>query len=159
MRRLRGHDGDLAGLKDGPDVHWQRTGLGAVLESRIGQGRQTRIGSGRLVGRQHVDGHTDVFDMWDNSGVVRPDMEGKGHTDRGDSRLSNALLPTKVKGQMGPGGQMPSITLKGVSIKGASSVEYEEAVATAQSEAQSALSQERVPRAYQGAVRGYFDDL
>lgn len=101
----------------------------------------------------------DVYDMWDNSGIVRPDMEGKGASDRGEGALSDALMPTKVKGQMSPGGQMPSITLKGVSIKGTSSVAYEEAVASAQSEAQSALSQERVPRAYQGAVREYFDDL
>ncbi len=60
---------------------------------------------------------------------------------------------------MGPGGQMPSITLKGVSIKGRSKVQYEEAVAAAQSDAQSALSQERVPRDRQGTVRDYFDDL
>lgn len=54
---------------------------------------------------------------------------------------------------------MPSITLKGVSIKGQSNVKYEEAVTAAQTEAQSALSQEKVPRAYKGAVRDYFDDL
>ena len=54
---------------------------------------------------------------------------------------------------------MPSITLKGVSIKGQSTVGYQEAAATAQSDAQSALSQEKVPRAYQGAVKDYFDDL
>jgi hypothetical protein len=54
---------------------------------------------------------------------------------------------------------MPSITLKGVSIKGQSKVDYEEAAAAAQSDAQSALSQEKVPRAYQGAVKDYFDDL
>jgi flavin-binding protein dodecin len=54
---------------------------------------------------------------------------------------------------------MPSITLKGVSIKGTSKVTYEEAAAAAQSDAQSALSQEKVPRAYQGAVKDYFDDL
>ncbi len=101
----------------------------------------------------------DVYEMWDNSGVVRPDMEGKGKSERGEGAHNTALMPTKVKGQMSPGGQMPSITLKGVHIKGTSSVAYEEAVATAQSEAQSALSQERVPRAYQGAVREYFDDL
>ena len=35
----------------------------------------------------------------------------------------------------------------------------EESAAAAQSDAQSALSQEKVPRAYQGAVRDYFDDL
>ena len=54
---------------------------------------------------------------------------------------------------------MPSITLKGVSIKGQSRVDYIETVTQAQSEAQSALSQEQVPRAYQGAVKDYFDDL
>ena len=73
--------------------------------------------------------------------------------------LTDALKPTKVKGQFSPGGQMPSITLKGVSIKGQSKVQYEEAAAAAQSDAQSALSQEKVPRAYQGAVKDYFDDL
>jgi len=96
---------------------------------------------------------------WDNSGIERPDIDPRGHTDRGDGDLNDALKPTKVKGQFSPGGQMPSITLKGVSIKGQSKVVYEEAAAAAQSDAQSALSQEKVPRAYQGAVRDYFDDL
>ena len=73
--------------------------------------------------------------------------------------MANNLTPTKVKGQFTPGGQMPSITLKGVSIKGQSNVKYEEAVTAAQTEAQSALSQEKVPRAYKGSVRDYFDDL
>jgi len=98
-------------------------------------------------------------DHWDNTGAVRPDQDARGHTDRGDGELSDALKPTKVKGQFSPGGQMPSITLKGVSIKGQSKVQYEEAAATAQTEAQSALSQEKVPRAYQGAVKDYFDDI
>ncbi len=98
-------------------------------------------------------------DHWDNTGQVRPDMDARGHTDRGEGELSDALKPTKVKGQFSPGGQMPSITLKGVSIKGQSKVQYEEAAAAAQAEAQSALSQEKVPRAYQGAVKDYFDDV
>jgi len=98
-------------------------------------------------------------DHWDNSGANRPDQDGMGHTDRGEGELSDALKPTKVKGQFKPGGQMPSITLKGVSIKGQSKVAYEEAATAAQSDAQSALSQEKVPRAYQGAVKDYFDDL
>ena len=96
---------------------------------------------------------------WDNSGVVRPDEDPRGHSDRGEGELSDALTPTKVKGQFSPGNQMPSITLKGVSIKGQSSVSYQEAAAAAQSDAQSALSQDKVPRAYQGAVKEYFDDL
>jgi len=98
-------------------------------------------------------------DHWDNTGIVRPDQDPRGLTDRGQGDLSDALKPTKVKGQFSPGGQMPGITLKGVSIKGQSKVSYEEAAAAAQSDAQSALSQEKVPRAYQGAVKDYFDDL
>lgn len=99
-----------------------------------------------------------IQDLWDNSGVNRPDMAGKGHTDR-DTGTPDGLTPTKIKGQIQPGGPMPSITLKGVSIKGESKVSYTEAVAAAQSDAQSALSQEQVPKAYQNSVRDYFDDL
>lgn len=94
----------------------------------------------------------------DNSGVQRPDMDARGITER-DASLNDALKPTKVKGQMAPGGQMPSITLKGVSIKGQSKVQFEEAATAAQTDAQSALNQDQVPRAYRGAVRDYFDDL
>jgi hypothetical protein len=94
-----------------------------------------------------------------NNTENRPEMEGRGHTDRGDGKLAANLNPEKVHGQVSPGGHMPSITLKGLSIKGNSSVAYEEAVKTAQSDAQSALNQDQVPRAYQGAVKDYFDDL
>jgi hypothetical protein len=94
----------------------------------------------------------------DNSGVQRPDMDSKGLTER-DASLNESLKPTKVKGQLSPNGQMPSVTLKGVSIKGQSKVQFEEAAAAAQTEAQSALNQDQVPRAYRGAVKEYFDDL
>ena len=97
------------------------------------------------------------MEQFDNSGVQRPDMDPRGPTERSDD-LNPNLTPTKVKGQMSPG-PMPSITLKGLSIKGQSSVPYQEAAAAAQAEAQSALNQDQVPRAYQGAVRDYFDDL
>lgn len=95
----------------------------------------------------------------DNSALNNRDQTGRGLSDREQEDLRGKLSPDKVKGQFTPGGQMPSISLKGVSIKGTSKVQYEESVATAQSEAQAALSQEKVPRAYQGAVKDYFDDL
>ncbi len=98
-------------------------------------------------------------ELTDNSAMKRPDLAARGQTDRGDGELNDALTPTQVKGQFSPGGQMPSITLKGVSIKGTSTVTLEQATVAAQQDAQSALSQEKVPRAYQGAVRDYFDDL
>lgn len=100
-----------------------------------------------------------VADRWDNSGIYRPDADPRGHTDRGDGDVPDTLQPTKVRGQFSPGGPMPSITLKGLSIKGQSTVSYTEAVTAAQSEAQSAINQDQVPRAYRGAVRDYFDDL
>jgi hypothetical protein len=49
--------------------------------------------------------------------------------------------------------------MKGVSIKGQSKVDFKEMVGSAQSDAQGALSQDQVPRAYKGAVKDYFDDL
>ena len=94
----------------------------------------------------------------DNSGIQRPDMDPRALADR-PTDLNPNLMPDKVKGQMSPGGSMPSITLKGVSIKGTSKVKFEEAATAAQEEAQSALNQDKVPRAYQNAVRDYFDDL
>jgi hypothetical protein len=96
-------------------------------------------------------------DLADNRDMKRPDMASRGLTDR-DVEQNDALKPTQVKGQFSPGGQMPSITLKNVSIKGTSSVSLEEATVAAQADAQSALSQQKVPRAYEGSVRDYFDD-
>jgi predicted nucleic acid-binding Zn-ribbon protein len=123
-----------------------------------GKGGKPGSGVGTWADEETADWNGPFSDQWDNSGVVRPDQDARGHTER-NGDLSDALKPTKVKGQFSPGGQMPNITLKGVSIKGQSKVQYEEAAATAQSDAQSALSQEKVPRAYQGAVKDYFDDL
>ncbi|HNU99333.1 MAG: hypothetical protein KA191_12460 [Verrucomicrobia bacterium] len=97
--------------------------------------------------------------LWDNSGIERPDMESRGITDRGEGEIPEGMMPTKVKGQFQPGSQMPSITLKGVSIKGQSRVAIQEALQAAQSEAESALSHDKVPRAYAGSVKDYFDDL
>jgi hypothetical protein len=96
---------------------------------------------------------------WDNTGANRPDQDGRGLTDRGDPQLADNLAPTKLRGQIAPGSPMPAITLKGVSIKGQSAVGYQEAVSAAQNDAQSALNQDQVPRAYQGTVKDYFDDL
>src|SRR3989454_9497797 len=48
-----------------------------------------------------------LMDRWDNSGIQRPDMAPRGETDRGEGELSDAFVPTKVKGQISPGGPMP----------------------------------------------------
>lgn len=100
----------------------------------------------------------EITERWDNTGIERPDMDPRGHTDRGDGALADNLVQTRLKGRISPGGSMPSMTLKGLSIKGTSKVGYQETGSAAQADQQSALSQEHVPRAYQGAVRDYFDD-
>jgi hypothetical protein len=132
-----------------------RAGLGPP---RAGPGGQPGSGVGTWADENATwDGR--LTGGWDNSGVVRPDIDSRGQSDRGDGELSDALKPDKVKGQFSPGNAMPSITLKNVSIKGESGVQFREAATAAQSDAQSALSQDKVPRAYQSAVREYFDDL
>lgn len=125
---------------------------------RVGKGGKPGRGVGTWADENGWLYYPEITERWDNSGLVRPDMAGRGHTDRGDGKLTDTILPTKLSGQFSPG-PMPSIPLKGVSIVGKSSVQYEQAVDTAQSEAQSALNQDQVPRAYRGAVKGYFDDL
>ncbi len=102
--------------------------------------------------------YPEISERWDNSGLQRPDQAARGHTDRGPVEQPENLAPTKLQGRFTPG-PMPSITLRGVSIKGESTVPYQQAVETAQSDARSALNQDQVPRAYRGAVKGYFDDL
>jgi len=125
---------------------------------KSGQGKKP----GKGVGTWADDSLTGFFPnsgLWDNTGIEAQNLDPKGLSDRGEGTVRDDLTTTKVKGQFNPGASMPSITLKNVSIKGTSRIEYEEAVAAAQSDAQSALSQEKVPRPYQGAVKDYFDDL
>lgn len=95
---------------------------------------------------------------WDNSGFNRPDIDSRGITDR-DKTVPDNMVASRIKGQIDPKGQMPSITLRGVSIMGNSKVQFQEAVSAAQSEARNALNQDKVPRAYRDSVRDYFDDL
>lgn len=134
-----------------------RPGFGKGMGKGMGKGR-----GGGGVGTwtdPNSSIYPEITERWDNSDVNRPDMQGKGLTDRGDMKLGGNIAPTKLHGQISPGSSMPSITLKGVNLKGQSSVEYQQATTAAQSAAQSALNQDEVPRAYQGAVRDYFDDL
>ena len=95
---------------------------------------------------------------WDNSGFNRPDVDPRGLTERGN-KVPDNMVASRIKGEINPTGQMPSITLRGVSIKGSSKIQFQKAVTAAQSEARNALNQDKVPRAYRDSVRDYFDDL
>lgn len=101
----------------------------------------------------------DLAQQWDNSGFSRPGMDARGNTDRGPSIVPDDMVSTRIKGKINPKGSMPSFTLRGVSIKGSSRVQFQEAVTAAQSDARNALNQDKVPRAYRDSVRDYFDDL
>ena len=124
-----------------------------------GAGDSKGVGSG--VGTWAADGLLDQVPMnqsWDNTGLNRPDMAPRGISEREIGKTDD-LKPDQVKGQISQGAPMPSIPLRGLSIRGQSTVTLEEAAGAAQVEAQEALNQDRVPRAYQGPVRDYFDDL
>lgn len=121
-------------------------------------GRMGKGGFGTWAEQNGWTAMPQMSELWQN-GEDNRNLTPKGQTDRGDGELVEGTTPTKIRGQMSPGGNMPSITLKGVSIKGQSHVDYQQAVAAAQSDAQSALADDKVPRAYQSAVKDYFDDL
>ncbi len=135
---------------------------GQCLSQCNGNGSKPGGKPGRGVGTWGDDSLTGFFPnggLWDNTGIESKNLDPKGLTDRGDGAAPEGMTSSKVKGDFAAGAPMPSITLKNVSIKGTSKLEYEEAVTAAQSDAQSALSEERVPKAYRGTVRDYFDDL
>jgi len=131
-------------------------GFGQCPNPKAGNGGKP----GQGVGTWAEDGNwldeVPLDEYWDNSGIDPWELESKGLTDREAQQAENTES-SLLKGKFSPGGSMPSITLKGISIKGSRSVEYEEVLQAAQSDAESALNQERVPRAYQSAVRDYFD--
>ena len=128
---------------------------------KSGVGPSSRPGGG--VGTWGNDNYQltpdDLAQRWDNSGITRPDMSARGNTDRGDGKVPEDMVSTRVKGNINPKGPMPSITLRGVSIKGNSRVQFLEAASAAQSDARNALYQYKVPRVYRDSVGNYFDDL
>jgi hypothetical protein len=168
LRRLLEQAGDAQGLLaalDGLQIAQMSVGncmnWGACRSQFAGfkPGGRPGMGVGTWAEDEGWQGPVENTGLWDNSGIERPDFDPRGLTDRGEPGLAEGLTPTRVRGQIQPGGAMPSVTMRGLSIRGESRVGYEETVTAAQSDAQSALSQERVPRAYQGVVRDYFDDL
>jgi hypothetical protein len=153
----------MAQMNDAKDLAASVDALNKAEEA-IGKRRNfgKQQGTGRGVGTW-TDDDSQLYPkqsaLWDNTGFDRKDQDARGQTDRGAPQLADGLAPTRLHGQIGQGGPMPSISLKGVSIKGQSGVQYQEAAAAAQTDAQNALNQDQVPRAYQGAVRDYFDDM
>lgn len=135
------------------------TGQGWELSQSPGSGRGSARGLGNWANENSDWSEPRTWSGGGGSSATAGTGIGSRDFPDGDPSLKDPLTPTKAKGQFSPGAPMPGITLKGVSLKGQSTVQYEEAVTTAHADAQAALSQEKVPRAYQGTVRNYFDDL
>jgi hypothetical protein len=135
------------------------TGQGWELSQSPGSGRGSARGLGDWANENNDWSEPLTWSGGGGSSGTAGTAIGSRHFPDGDPSLKDPLTPTKAKGQFSPGAPMPGITLKGVSLKGQSTVQFEAAVAAAQADAQSALNQEKVPRAYQGAVKEYFDDL
>lgn len=133
-------------------------GNGQCFMAGSNMGRKPGTGAG--VGtwsdaKQQWDGTTGQ--MPDNSGFDRAGMESRSGL--AEPEKGPALTASRVRGQITPGGEMPSIPLRGVGIRGQSKLAYEQAATAAQAEAESALGQDKVPRAYRDSVKNYFDDL
>jgi hypothetical protein len=129
------------GTRSGGGGQEGNPGLGAgqgVEEGRLFYPENTGLGGG-VGGRQ--------------PGVASSEIK-----DGGEELLTGTAVPSRVQGALTPG-PMPSVALKGSSLRGQSTVGYREAVVAAQMEAERALNQDTVPRAYRNSVRGYFDDL
>ncbi|MFZ9855508.1 MAG: hypothetical protein ACO3I0_10360 [Limisphaerales bacterium] len=166
---------ELEALKaDLQDLQALRSGMAALSQARQGlSGASAEGGGSGSGGRSRGRGRggfgdwaeddpwrlpDEIAESWDNSGQARADKTGRGRSDR-ETTLPESLTPTRPRGQFQPGKAMPSIMIKGLNLRGESRVGYSEAVEAAQSEAQSALSQEAIPKAYRNTVRDYFDDL
>jgi hypothetical protein len=149
---------ELAALQQASMCIGTGQGWAACKRPAVGPGGRPEAGVGTWAD-EGTEWDGSMTDHWDNSGLIRPDMAPRGLTERAQNDPGDALKPTRVKGQFSPGGEMPSISLKGVSIKGQSSVDYQAAATAAQAEAESALTQQKVPKMYQGTVRDYFDEM
>ncbi len=170
LERLLAEAGDLESLKAsleamqkasfciGTGQSWM-SGLRPGQRPGSGRGKPGKGGFGTWVDEEGWLEYPEISDLWENPPDDRGALDPRSALDRGEGQLADNLDPTKLRGQLQPGRSMPGISLKGVSIKGTSTVEFKEASMAAQSEAQNALSQDQIPRAYQGAVKGYFDDF
>lgn len=100
----------------------------------------------------------DNTGLWDNSGLERPDLDPRSTMGQAPDQLNPALRPTKQAGQFGPGGQMQAVPFK-ASIVGRSHVQVVPGSTASQTDAESASSLDKIPRAYQAPVKGYFDGM
>ena len=97
-------------------------------------------------------------ELQDQSNMFQQDDEARGISDRDDSFEANRFSPDQIKGDISPGSSMPSMPLKGVHIKGQSKATFQEVIDQIQNSEAESVDQTRIPRAYQDAVKSYFDE-
>jgi len=115
-----------------------------------GMGRIPRLGEWSY---QAFDGALPSVRDMELGGYTPEDM-----TDR-EVALPENMQRERVKGQFSQGGQMPSMSMKDVYIRGSSDVSFQAGAGVAtQGEETSSQNQGRIPKAYQGVVRDYFGE-
>ena len=76
-------------------------GWGACKRPAAGKGGKPGSGVGTWATDEGADWNGEISDRWDNSGIVRPDTDSRGHTDRGEGGPSDALKPTNSPSAIG----------------------------------------------------------
>ncbi len=88
-----------------------------------------------------------------------PGGRGRGAGQRGQKDIDVAFQKRRAKVEQRQGAVIGQWFVKGDQIKGESKAQYLEAVQSAVRDASDALEKDQVPRAYQKAVKNYFDRL
>jgi len=88
-----------------------------------------------------------------------PGGRGRGAGQRGKKDIDVAFQKKRAKVEQRQGAVIGQWFVKGDQIKGESKAQYLEAVQSAVRDASDALEKDQVPRAYQKAVKNYFDRL
>jgi len=107
------------------------------------------LGQGRRQGQRPGTGPGTPFG---------PPQQGWGNRVTGDEEATKTSK-TGVKNQTDEGPIIASAYVNGPQIKGASKREYKAVVAAAKDRAAEAVSENKVPRQYQSAVKDYFDRM
>lgn len=120
----------------------------AQLSQAAGQGSGQGLGIGVMPGNGSGKG----------SGMGGPG-QGEGNTWDVGAETGVAPEASNVSGQMKQGKMLASMLTKGGQIKNESKVQYTEVVVESKQRAKDALTDQKVPRAYEKSVREYFDSL
>lgn len=84
--------------------------------------------------------------------------KGYGLNEKADSGETTAK-PTRAKGETGEGPVIASWYFKGEQVKGEAKLDFKQVVQTSKERASEAISDNRIPKRYEKAVKRYFDEM